>query len=118
MAQTDAEFIAIFDSDFVPPRDFLRRCIGPLLADPTLALVQARWDHLNANDGLLTRAQALRLKDLAEEAYQPQQFAANLSFDEAARRIDVSRRRSRWRIRSRGCSRRPWPGPPPAASST
>ena len=39
--------------------------------------------------GLMTRAQALRLKELAEEAYQPEQFAANLSFDEAARRIDT-----------------------------
>jgi Protein of unknown function (DUF3072) len=38
--------------------------------------------------GLMTRAQALRLKGLAEEAYQPEQYAADLSFDEAARRID------------------------------
>jgi len=37
----------------------------------------------------MTRAQALRLKSLAEEACQPEQFAADLSFDEAARRIDV-----------------------------
>ena len=37
----------------------------------------------------MTRAQALRLKGLAEEAYQAEQFAANLSFDEAARRIDA-----------------------------
>jgi Protein of unknown function (DUF3072) len=36
----------------------------------------------------MPRAQALRLKDLAEEAYQPRQYAADLSFDEAARRID------------------------------
>jgi hypothetical protein len=31
----------------------------------------------------MTRAQALRLKDLAKEAYQPEQYAPNLSFDEA-----------------------------------
>ena len=37
----------------------------------------------------MTRAQALKLKDLAEEAYQPKQYAANLSFDEAACRIDA-----------------------------
>lgn len=35
----------------------------------------------------MTRAQALRLKDLAEEAYQPEQYATDLSFDEASRRI-------------------------------
>jgi len=39
--------------------------------------------------GLMTRAQALRLKGLAEEAYQPEEYAADLSFDEAARRIDT-----------------------------
>jgi hypothetical protein len=39
--------------------------------------------------GPMTRAQALRLKGLAEEAYQPEQYAASLNFDEAARRIDA-----------------------------
>ena len=39
--------------------------------------------------GPMTRAQALRLKGLAEEAYQPKQDAPNLSSDEAARRIDA-----------------------------
>jgi DUF3072 family protein len=37
----------------------------------------------------MSRAQALRLKGLAEEAYKPEQYASNLSFDEAARRIDA-----------------------------
>jgi hypothetical protein len=37
----------------------------------------------------MTRAQALRLKTLAEEAYQPERYAKNLSFEEAARRIDT-----------------------------
>ena len=32
-----------------------------MLADPRLALVQARWEHLNAGESLLTRAQALQL---------------------------------------------------------
>ncbi|MGY3615269.1 DUF3072 domain-containing protein [Bradyrhizobium sp. USDA 10063] len=35
----------------------------------------------------MTRAQALRLKGLAEEAYQPKQYARDLSFEEAERRI-------------------------------
>jgi len=39
--------------------------------------------------GPMTRAQAFRLKDLAEEAYQPKQYAPNLSSAEAARRIDA-----------------------------
>ena len=37
----------------------------------------------------MSRAQALRLKSVAEEAYQPEQYANELTFDEAARRIDV-----------------------------
>jgi hypothetical protein len=35
----------------------------------------------------MTRAQSLRLKDLAKEAYQPERYAMDLSFDEAERRI-------------------------------
>jgi Protein of unknown function (DUF3072) len=37
----------------------------------------------------MSRVQALRLKSLAEEAYQPGQYANDLTFDEAARRIDA-----------------------------
>ncbi len=59
MSQNDAPFIAIFDADFVPPADFLTRAIRPLLADPGLALVQGRWDHLNRTENALTRAQAI-----------------------------------------------------------
>jgi Protein of unknown function (DUF3072) len=39
--------------------------------------------------GPITRAQALRLKGLAEEAYQPERYATGLSFEGAARRIDA-----------------------------
>ena len=59
MKQQDAPFIAIFDADFVPLPDFLRKAIRPLLTDPGLALVQGRWDHLNRTENALTRAQAL-----------------------------------------------------------
>lgn len=52
------EFVAIFDADFVPPPDFLRRTI-PYFADPRVAVVQARWGHLNRDFSLLTVAQAL-----------------------------------------------------------
>lgn len=39
----------------------------------------------------MTRAQALRLRRLAEEAYQPCQYAGDLSFEEAERRITALR---------------------------
>ena len=54
------EFIAIFDADFVPTADFLRRTVG-YFADPKIALVQARWGHLNPGYSLLTRVQAVML---------------------------------------------------------
>jgi len=47
----------MFDADYVPPRDFLRLAIRPLLADARLALVQARCDYLNADDNEITQAQ-------------------------------------------------------------
>lgn len=59
MAACDAPFIAIFDADFVPAPDFLQRAIPALLTDPGLALVQGRWEHLNRDYNLLTKAQAL-----------------------------------------------------------
>lgn len=39
----------------------------------------------------MTRAQAVRLRSLAEEAYQPGQYARDLTFEEAERRISALR---------------------------
>jgi cellulose synthase/poly-beta-1,6-N-acetylglucosamine synthase-like glycosyltransferase len=55
------ELIAIFDADFCPAPDFLRRTVPPLAEDPGLAFVQARWGYLNAGYSALTRAQTLAL---------------------------------------------------------
>ncbi|MCA8924815.1 MAG: glycosyltransferase family 2 protein [Planctomycetes bacterium] len=54
------ELIAIFDADFVPDPDFLRRTV-PHFSDPEVGLVQARWGHLNREQNLLTRLQAMAL---------------------------------------------------------
>ena len=54
------ELIAVFDADFVPPPDFLRRTVGHFAA-ADVGLVQARWGHLNRDAGLLTELQALLL---------------------------------------------------------
>jgi len=62
LERCEAPFVAIFDADFIPPADFLRRTVPRLLGEPRLALVQARWTHLNADESLLTRIQA-RLLD-------------------------------------------------------
>jgi hypothetical protein len=39
--------------------------------------------------GQMTRAQALRLRKLSHEAYQPRQFEENLTQAEALRRIEA-----------------------------
>jgi cellulose synthase/poly-beta-1,6-N-acetylglucosamine synthase-like glycosyltransferase len=54
------ELVAVFDADFVPAPDFLRRTV-PWFADPGIGMVQARWEHLNRRTSLLTRVQALLL---------------------------------------------------------
>ena len=56
---TDSPFIVIFDADFVPPPDFLRRTLPHFTNDPRLGILQTRWGHLNAETGSLPRAQRL-----------------------------------------------------------
>jgi hypothetical protein len=51
---------AVFDADFVPSPDVLLRMV-PYFADTRVGMVQARWTHLNRNESLLTRVQALFL---------------------------------------------------------
>jgi cellulose synthase/poly-beta-1,6-N-acetylglucosamine synthase-like glycosyltransferase len=60
MAEARGEFIAIFDADFVPPPDWLRKVVH-YFSDPQIALVQTRWGHINRNYSLLTAGQAILL---------------------------------------------------------
>jgi cellulose synthase/poly-beta-1,6-N-acetylglucosamine synthase-like glycosyltransferase len=61
LTQTDAEFAAVLDADFIAPPDFLTKTIPHLVANPRLAVVQGRWGHLNTDENLLTRGQTLAL---------------------------------------------------------
>ena len=54
------EFVAIFDADFVPPPDFLLKCIHHF-TDPKVGMVQTRWTHINRNYSLLTQVEAILL---------------------------------------------------------
>jgi cellulose synthase/poly-beta-1,6-N-acetylglucosamine synthase-like glycosyltransferase len=58
---TQAEFLVVFDADFNPRPDFLRRTIPSMLAHPEVGVVQTRWSHLNEAYSPLTRLQALAL---------------------------------------------------------
>jgi len=59
LALARGKYVAVFDSDFVPPSDFLHRAVPLLEADDTLACLQGRWSHLNQDESWLTRSQAL-----------------------------------------------------------
>jgi cellulose synthase/poly-beta-1,6-N-acetylglucosamine synthase-like glycosyltransferase len=59
MALDDAPYVAIFDADFVPPADWLRRSMAALLAAPKAAFVQTRIEWGNGDRNWLTRAQRL-----------------------------------------------------------
>ncbi len=54
------EYVAIFDADFIPTPDFLRRTV-PFFTDPKVAMVQARWGHVNQDYSLLTKIQSILL---------------------------------------------------------
>ncbi|XP_055833377.1 glucomannan 4-beta-mannosyltransferase 2-like [Solanum dulcamara] len=57
----DCEYVVIFDADFRPEPDFLRRSIPFLIHNPEIALVQGRWRFVNSNECLLTRMQEMSL---------------------------------------------------------
>ncbi|AIY12196.1 cellulose synthase family protein [Cellulophaga baltica] len=54
------EFIAIFDADFLPSADWLKKTII-YFKDQEIGVVQTRWGHINRDYSTLTRIQAFAL---------------------------------------------------------
>ena len=54
------ELVAIFDADFVPPPDWVRKVVHHF-AEPGVGMVQTRWTHLNRNYSFLTQVEAILL---------------------------------------------------------
>jgi cellulose synthase/poly-beta-1,6-N-acetylglucosamine synthase-like glycosyltransferase len=54
------ELLAIFDADFVPKPDCLRKLVD-FFNDPLVGCAQMRWSHINGNYNLLTRLQTIML---------------------------------------------------------
>lgn len=69
-ARAKGEFFAIFDADFLPPADFLKRTI-PAFQDQAVGFVQTRWGHLNREYSLLTYLQSLAI----DAHFMVEQFA-------------------------------------------
>ncbi|MFC4994911.1 glycosyltransferase [Rubritalea tangerina] len=59
LERNNSLFVAIFDSDFVPPADFYTRTLPHFAADKGIGLVQARWGFLNENASAFTKAQSV-----------------------------------------------------------
>jgi len=60
MKTATGEFIAIFDADFIPSKDFLLKTLSHFTGEK-IGMVQTRWEHLNGDYSILTKAQALAL---------------------------------------------------------
>jgi len=58
--EATGDFIAIFDADFLPPQDWLRRIV-PVFENPRVGFVQTRWGHINDKQNFLTRMLSLAL---------------------------------------------------------
>ena len=76
LENTTAEFIAIFDADYTPTRNFLLRTIPYFQQDDKLAIVQSRWSHLNRYYNLVTRAIAIGI-DVHFFVEQTARYATN-----------------------------------------
>ncbi|KAI3724079.1 hypothetical protein L2E82_35844 [Cichorium intybus] len=57
----ECEYVAIFDADFQPEPDFLRKTIPFLHHNSQIGLVQARWQFVNSDECLMTRMQEMSL---------------------------------------------------------
>jgi cellulose synthase/poly-beta-1,6-N-acetylglucosamine synthase-like glycosyltransferase len=60
LESASGDLVAVFDADFVPRPDFLKQIVGEF-ERPEVGMVQARWEHINESQSLLTRTQALQL---------------------------------------------------------
>lgn len=60
LLKAEGDFVAIFDADFIPNPDFLKRTIH-YFTDESIALVQARWGHINRDFSFLTKIQSILL---------------------------------------------------------
>ncbi|PNT72924.1 probable xyloglucan glycosyltransferase 1 [Brachypodium distachyon] len=57
----DYEFVVIFDADFQPQEDFLKKTVPHFKGNEDVGLVQARWSFVNKDENLLTRLQNINL---------------------------------------------------------
>ena len=111
----EGRYIAIFDADFVPPADFLRRAL-PQFGDPQVGMVQARWGHINADYSTLTTHPGDHARrPLRARARQPQPRRVLLQLQRHGRHLAPRRHRAGRRLAARHAHRGSRPQLPRAA---
>lgn len=85
LSKTDEEFIAIFDADFTPPKDFLNRTISYMVQNEKIGLVQCRWGHINRHYNPITKSVSIGM-DAHFYIEQPGRYASGclLNFNGSA----------------------------------
>lgn len=89
---SSAEFVALFDADFLPTPDFVRRALPLFDADTKVGCVQGRWGHLNRSQNWLTRAQAVAV----DAHFHVQQYARAA----AGKFLNFNGTAGMWRVRT------------------
>lgn len=74
---SSGDVIAIFDADFIPPRDFLKQVIPYLYMDDRVAFVQARWTYIDGEFSWYAKAISLAI-DIYNKVDQVARYLANL----------------------------------------
>lgn len=55
LKHSNGDIIVIFDSDFVPPKKFLKKIVKPFFQDEKIAIVQSRMGYINHNQNFITK---------------------------------------------------------------
>lgn len=77
LENSKGEFIALFDADYVPPRNFLRKMIPYLYVDDKVAFVQSRWSYLDGQFSWIAKAISLAI-DVYAFVDQRARYVGNL----------------------------------------
>jgi cellulose synthase/poly-beta-1,6-N-acetylglucosamine synthase-like glycosyltransferase len=77
MQNSSGQFIALFDADYVPPADFLKKMVPYLLVDSKVAFVQSRWSYLDGQFSWIAKAISLGI-DIYAFVDQRARYVGNL----------------------------------------
>jgi cellulose synthase/poly-beta-1,6-N-acetylglucosamine synthase-like glycosyltransferase len=77
LQKSAGEFIALFDADYVPPHDFLKKMIPHLYVDEKVAFAQSRWSYLDGQFSWIAKAISLSI-DIYASVDQRARYVGNL----------------------------------------